>query len=91
MVRKFLVRDRMVMTGLIILGLLLDRMSRQKSFNRTVVSALSPLIISLITIFLISFALYLPMLSDTVSVAGQNNQFRLSDVRHAAGNTAFAK
>ncbi len=44
---------------------------------------LAPALVSLVAALIISGALYLPMWSDTVAVAGQDNQFRQSDVRHA--------
>ncbi|RME74878.1 MAG: hypothetical protein D6784_09065, partial [Chloroflexi bacterium] len=43
-----------------------------------------PLAVSLSLTYLLALGLYLPMWHDTASVAGQNNIFRQSDLRHAA-------
>jgi hypothetical protein len=67
------------------LALLLKRAMHDQPFKKSFVSALSPLALSLIAIYLISFGLYWPMWSDTVSVAGQDNQFKESDLRHIEG------
>jgi 4-amino-4-deoxy-L-arabinose transferase-like glycosyltransferase len=60
---------------------------RQESTRRAVVEALAPLAVSLALIYPLAFALYLPMLTDTVSIVGQPNQFRASDVRQAEASS----
>jgi hypothetical protein len=75
--------------GLVILIPLLRRITLRQPLKKAVFPALSPLILSLFIAYLISFGLYLPMLPSTLSVAGQNNQFRESDLRQTSGYTTF--
>jgi hypothetical protein len=78
--------------GLIILMILAKRqLTPQRSLRRISLSAFIPLILSLVIIYVISFALYLPMLADTMSIAGQDNQFKASDVRHADEYTGYQR
>ena len=75
--------------SLIILELRLKQRLGRQAVGQAIRSAAAPLIVTLAVIYLAAFGLYLPMLADMVSVAGQTNQFRESDLRRAAGNTAI--
>lgn len=69
--------------GLLLLVPMFTLRSGQYSFVRRFV----PLVVSLILVYLISGGLYLPMLTDTLAVAGQSNKFSESDQRHLQEST----
>ena len=75
--------------GIIALVLLVRQMANRSSVKKSFFVALSPLVFSVAVAYSISIGLYLPMWSETISVAGQDNQFRQSDVRHAENYTVF--
>ncbi len=74
--------------GLIMAVLLLNRESARWAWSR-LISTLASLMVSLVAVYVISLGLYLPMLADTLAVAGQSNQFSESDERHAEAQTLF--
>ena len=72
--------------GLLLIALLLEKYRRQRV---SLLRMFGPFLVSGAALYLIALALYLPMWSDTVSVAGQANIFRDSDLRQAADRSAI--
>lgn len=77
--------------ALIIAGWLLERADISRLRLSKAWPALSPLLVSLLVVYLVGLALYLPMRADTLAIVGQNNQFRESDVRQAGGEAGLER
>jgi hypothetical protein len=71
--------------SLIILALLLKQIMPQRLLKRMFLRRVLPLVLSMAAALLVSLALYLPMKADILSMVGQDNQFRESDLRKAQG------
>jgi len=69
--------------SVITLALLLKQTGPQRLLRRAPLRRAFPLVLSVAAALLVSFILYWPMKADILSMVGQDNQFRESDLRQA--------